>query len=699
MPADGSLRRHGVHRVVEVRADGRASSGYAVAADLVLTTRHGLGTADDCRIRPLGGEPADAHVAWRGPSDVDAALLRVPSAPWRDDPGIAWTRWGAPEGDGVPVVARGFPKAKAGDGARDLETMRGTVDHATSLVARRHSVNIATPELLSGEEGYWRGMSGAVALAEPALQVIGVVAFDPAAYRGRRLELIPAAELLRDEEFARLTGARAVEDVARRDVSTVDTLLTPPSVPLPAEHSDWQLLLPRYAVVPFQGRDEIRPGLLDWCRGPRAFDLAVITGEGGAGKTRLAAQICAEITAEGWDAGFIADDRLLPPPEVLRPTLLVVDYAEPHAEAVGAFIRAMNGRGHGPPVRLLLVARTDVRDGRWWRDLNARSEGVADHLRPPVAPLNAVPLSIEDRAAHASAALAAFGAPAGTDLPGLDAPEYAHPMRLHMAALLAARDEAPGSRDSVLGQFLAREERLWLGSWSPEPDEEDRILTVQAVALVALASPRRTDAAAVLRALPEVDGRTLRRLTRWLDDVFPGGDRRLVFGPDILTEELLGRTEDLHLLLGALIEAISDLATLASGSDRVRACLAHAVAEALPRLAALALSDDTAALAPALDACRRLLPRDVRLRRSLNAACAQVAEGTGDPRRHWYLRATIAAGAVDRYKTLSDAERFAVTGADLAVYWLHDRRLDLAARIVDDALRTGLPVPLLHTAA
>lgn len=715
MPVEDSLRRHGVHRVVEVRVPGRVSSGYAVAADLVLTTRHGLRDADapnpdHARIRPLAGDPTDATVVWRGSSDVDAALLRVPSAPWRDDPGVAWTRWAAPEGDGVPVVARGFPRAKAAEGLRDLETMRGTVDHATGLVAGRHSVDIATPELLSGEEGYWRGMSGAVALAEPALQVIGVVAFDPLAYRGRRLEVVPAAELLRDEAFAELVGAGegALERAARTDVTTVDTVLQQPSVPLPAEHSDWQLLLPRYAVVPFQGREESRAALLDWCRGPRAFDLAVITGEGGAGKTRLAAQVCAEIAAEGWDTGLIAESALRPEPEVLRPTLAVVDYAEPHAEAVGAFVRAMNGRGHGPPVRLLLVARSDVREGRWWRDLNARSEGVAAYLRPPVASLNATPLSIEEREAHATAALTAFGAPDGRALPHLDKPEYAHPMRLHMAALLTARNEAPGTRDSVLGQFLAREERLWLGSWSPDPGDEDRILTGQAVALIALASPLRSDAGDVLAALPDVDGRTIRRLTRWLDTVFPGDERRLVFGPDILTEELLNGTEDLHLLLHTLIgdaadrarlARILDTALLAGGSARVRASLTYALAEHLPRVAELALSDDKGTLVPALDACLRLLMRDPALRRPLNAACAEVPEGVGDPFRHWRLRSTIAGGTVDRAKEVSDPARFAWTGGDLAVYWLQDGRTDAAAWVVDDALLTGLPVPVLHTAA
>ena len=710
MPAEASLHRHAVHRVVEVRTDRRVSSGYAIAPDLVLTTRHGLHDVDHCHIRPLGAAPTDATVVWRGSSDLDAALLRVPSAPWRDDPGIAWTRWAAPEGDGVPVVARGFPRAKAAGGVRDLETMRGTVDHATGLVAGRHSVDIATPELLSGEESYWRGMSGAVALAEPALQVVGVVAFDPVAYRGRRLEVIPAAALLRDEDFAALVGFSegALEKAVRTDVPTVDTVLDAPFAPLPAEHSDWQLLLPRYAVVPFQGREESRAALLDWCRGPRAFDLAVITGEGGAGKTRLAAQVCAEIAAEGWDAGLIAEGALRPEPEVLRPVLAVVDYAEPHAEAVGAFIRAMNGRGHGPPVRLLLVARTDVREGRWWRDLNARSEGVAAYLRPPVASLNAAPLSIEERGAHATAALTAFGAPDGRALPHLDKPEYAHPMRLHMAALLTARNEAPGTRGSVLGQFLAREERLWLGSWSPDPGDEDRILTCQAVAAVALASPLRTDAAETLAALPYVDDRTVRRLTRWLDGVFPGGGRRLVFGPDVLTEELLHRTEDLHLLLHALIGGaadraglarILDTALLAGGSARVRTSLTHALAEHLPRVAELALSDDKGTLVPALDSCLRLLTRDPALRRPLNAACAEVPEGVGDPFRHWRLRSTIAAGAVDRAKELSDPQRFAWTGGDLAIYWLQDGGIDAAAGIVDDALLTGLPVPLLHTAA
>ncbi|MEV0644837.1 hypothetical protein AB0I28_06200 [Phytomonospora sp. NPDC050363] len=708
MRLDDALRRHGVHRVVEVRAGGRISSGYAVAADLVLTTRHGLRDAEAAEIRPLEGDPVPAEVVWRGSDAVDAAVLRVPSEPWRDDPGIAWTRWGEPEGDGVPVVARGFPKAKAAEGLRDLETMRGTVDRATGLAAGRLSADIRTPELLSGEEGYWRGMSGAVALAEPGLQILGVVAFDPTAYRGRRLELIPAAALLADPAFAELVSASALERVTARAPSTVDTRLIGPSVPLPAEHSDWQLLLPKYAVVPFQGREEARAGLLDWCRGSRPFDLAVITGEGGAGKTRLAAQLCAEIAVEGWDAGLIAETALKPAPEVLRPTLAVVDYAEPHAEPVGSFISAMNGRGHGPPVRLLLIARADLREGRWWRDLNARSEGVADHLRPPVAALNAAPLSTKDRRAHASAALTAFAAAPGTELPDLDAPEYAHPMRLHMAALLTARDEAPGSRASVLAQFLAREERLWLRAWSADPDEDDRILTTQAVALVALASPGRGEVGEILAALPDMDGPALRRLTRWIGTVFPGGEDRLVFGPDILTEELLDNTEGLHLLLTELIGAtddrarlarILDTATLAGASPRVRASLTVALRGHLARVAELALSDERGTLVPSLDTCLRMLTRDPECRPALNAACADVPDGIGNPFQYWPLRSTIAAGAVDRYKTLKDAENFAEQAADLATYWLHDGQIELADRVVDDALRTGHPVPLLHTNA
>ena len=52
-----------------------------------------------------------------------------------------------------------------------------------------------------------------------------------------------------------------------------------------------RLLLPEHGVVPFLGREQPLAELQGWCHGPARFALRVLTGDGGAGKTRLAAEL------------------------------------------------------------------------------------------------------------------------------------------------------------------------------------------------------------------------------------------------------------------------------------------------------------------------------------------------------------------------------------------------------------------------
>ncbi|GGP05915.1 hypothetical protein GCM10012278_27210 [Nonomuraea glycinis] len=59
-----------------------------------------------------------------------------------------------------------------------------------------------------------------------------------------------------------------------------------------------RLLLSRYEVVPFPGRDVLVQKLVDWMGGPEGpVSVRLVHGPGGQGKTRLAAFLAREHTA------------------------------------------------------------------------------------------------------------------------------------------------------------------------------------------------------------------------------------------------------------------------------------------------------------------------------------------------------------------------------------------------------------------
>ena len=132
---------------------------------------------------------------------------------------------------------------------------------------------------------------------------------------------------------------------------------------------DW-----RSRLSAFCGRDADASLLDDWARDEsHKPKFMLITGPGGAGKTRLAADVVAQLVHKhGWNGGFLGD--------VNRPidgngagVALIIDYPEERTTLVTEILKAaaqssQNNESYDRPVRLILVSR-ETREA-WAKILN-----------------------------------------------------------------------------------------------------------------------------------------------------------------------------------------------------------------------------------------------------------------------------------------------------------------------------------------
>ena len=167
----------------------------------------------------------------------------------------------------------------------------------------------------------------------------------------------------------------------------IEKVLAPAYAALPEDFTPLQLMRARHGAVPYQQCDEIRQ-LREWAtttadatapsQGGRSGDIAVavVTGAGGSGKTRLAAQLCHDLSSIGWYAGFlpstvdVTDEELSALTEVTTELLVVVDYAEEARRGlVARVVRKLRAR-HSP-TRIVLTARGAE---TWWEKFREEAE-------------------------------------------------------------------------------------------------------------------------------------------------------------------------------------------------------------------------------------------------------------------------------------------------------------------------------------
>ena len=197
--------------------------------------------------------------------------------------------------------------------------------------------------------------------------------------------LSSGAEYVHDWEWdvcVDIGGLRSrIPDHVHPPGGNIEKVLAPAYAELPEDFTPLQLMRARHGAVPYQQCDEIRK-LREWAtttadatapsQGGRSGDIAVavVTGTGGSGKTRLAAQLCHDLSSIGWYAGFlpstvdVTDEELSALTEVATELLVVVDYAEEARRGlVARVVRKLRVRQS--PTRIVLTARgADT----WWEE-------------------------------------------------------------------------------------------------------------------------------------------------------------------------------------------------------------------------------------------------------------------------------------------------------------------------------------------
>jgi tetratricopeptide (TPR) repeat protein len=152
----------------------------------------------------------------------------------------------------------------------------------------------------------------------------------------------------------------------------------------------------------FVGNEDQINELLAWVQSPQPVSIKFICGDGGVGKSRLAAELAQTMHTRDWAAGFV--DLQNPKSFVMGTsgTLLVVDYPEEYTSGVAALLRDVSRCGTEHLIRLLFITRRPMDR---WREViydsgaAAITEGNSLEL-PDVTPRSAEKLfhSVQERA-------------------------------------------------------------------------------------------------------------------------------------------------------------------------------------------------------------------------------------------------------------------------------------------------------------
>ncbi|MFI1586196.1 tetratricopeptide repeat protein [Embleya sp. NPDC020630] len=462
--------------------------------------------------------------------------------------------------------------------------------------------------------------------------------------------------------------------------------LDPPYRQLAPDAPEVWMLLPSFGVVPYLGRDDLLDELKAWCAEDRPFSIGVIAGEGGSGKSRLAAELCDRMRASAWEAGLVSTTQALTEYVPEASTLMVVDYPEAWLACLGAALERLAGRISGPPVRVLLLARQPAARSHWWADVDRTSHRTTSLFTNLHRNLAEHPLSPSERREHAEAAMEAFGQRLGIEpgaVPDVTDDEFANPLLVHVAALLAVHGgrREPGSsrsvREDVPAHLLDRERNRWarLRTVHQLADLHETH-AVRAVLAAVLTGPSADEVAGMLAALPEFSEAAQRerrdRIGYWLAELYPGEPLLASLGPDLLVEELLDSAALGTVGLGQVMAAVHGhgttstrhrsrmLATVRLAAERrpaVHSALRGFLTANLASLVRPALDDPDGLLATALDSALTFCGERKDPELALAFACAGLQTEVPDyHERGAQLLCTMMRLALPLFRGMADID-------------------------------------------
>ncbi|TPQ32481.1 hypothetical protein C2U70_21705 [Bradyrhizobium guangdongense] len=177
----------------------------------------------------------------------------------------------------------------------------------------------------------------------------------------------------------------------------------------------FSLLTWNYRLVEtLHGRDEDLRRILEWAEsGSKTASARLITGEGGAGKTRLAAAAAAILRDRRWTAGFLPRHRDRFKFKIGQKGLfLVIDYPEEQPDRTKAILKELAERKTAPyPLRVLFVSRRSF--AQWEGETTILQGRFGRHEIAAAAPLDvASGLKLIEEATAKFAKLAKRPAPA-----------------------------------------------------------------------------------------------------------------------------------------------------------------------------------------------------------------------------------------------------------------------------------------------
>ena len=149
---------------------------------------------------------------------------------------------------------------------------------------------------------------------------------------------------------------------------------------------EFEFLLTDLRATKIIGRDSDILDLKAWLSEPTNVSVRCLTGNAGAGKTRLAVELCEEASTSDddpekrWVSGFVSHEELIrftanqdsKTWQWSEPTLIVVDDASACARPLRSWLIELSRRvprPHDPKLRLLLLERQANPDFGWWKEV------------------------------------------------------------------------------------------------------------------------------------------------------------------------------------------------------------------------------------------------------------------------------------------------------------------------------------------